>query len=106
MYKGMQITALGENVSASVSTEAIREGVMFGSRIAEWSYRLGCISAVLAVIYRLLWLAFGALFGPVPLILPHNFMDLSILLLVISIATNAQALVHREDGKEASSQKA
>ena len=79
---------------------------MFGSRIAEWSYWLGCISAAVAVIYRVLWLAVGAVFGPVPLVLPHNFMDLSILLLVIAIATNTQTLIHRDDGKEVTSHNA
>ena len=75
---------------------------MFGSRIAKWSYQLGCISAAVAIIYRILWLAMGArLFGPVPRVIPHNFMDLSILLLVISIATSTQTLIHREDGKGA-----
>lgn len=70
---------------------------MLGSRIAEWSYRLGCVSAVVAVIYRALW--FGGigmrLFGAAPRVAPHNFVDLSILLLVISVASNAQAMVDR-----------
>ena len=34
-----------------------------------------------------------------PQLVPHNFLDLSILLFVISIASNARAMVHREDGK-------
>jgi hypothetical protein len=70
---------------------------MFGSRIAEWSYQLGCVSAAVAIVYRLLW--FGGL-GPrlfgAPHVVPHNFMDLSILLLVISIASRAKALVRGE----------
>jgi hypothetical protein len=70
---------------------------MFRSRIAEWSYRLGCVSAIVAVVYRVFW--FGRLgtrlFGA-PYIVPHNFMDISILLLVISIATSAKALVKGE----------
>ena len=70
---------------------------MFASRIADWSYQLGCISAAVAIIYRGLWHVLGSrLFGPVPRIVPHNFVDLSILLLVISVATNAQTLIHRE----------
>jgi hypothetical protein len=80
---------------------------MFRSRIAEWSYQLGCVSAVVAIIYRFCW--FGGLgprlFGAVPHIVPHNFMDLSILLLVISIATNFQTLINREDSKTLSSGK-
>jgi len=76
---------------------AIGEGPMIRSRIAEWSYQLGCVSAVVAVVYRVLWFGgLGArLFGK-PYIVPHHFMDLSILLLVISIARNAKALVEGE----------
>lgn len=74
---------------------------MFRSKIAEWSYQLGCLSAVMAILYRVLWFGgLGArLFGAAPHLVPHNFMDLSILLLVISIATNTQTLIHREDSK-------
>jgi hypothetical protein len=32
---------------------------MFQSRIAEWSYYLGCVSAGAAIVYRALW--FGSL---------------------------------------------
>jgi hypothetical protein len=39
------------------------------------------------------------LFGAAPRVVPHSFMDLSILLLVISIASNTQTPVHREDSK-------
>jgi hypothetical protein len=46
------------------------------------------------------------LFGAAPHIVPHNFMDLSILLLVISIASNTQTLIHREDSKALPSGKA
>ena len=31
-------------------------------------------------------------------VVPHNFLDLSILLFVVSIASNARAMVHPEDG--------
>lgn len=76
---------------------------MFHSRIAEWSYQLGCLNAVAAIIYRVFW--FGGLgprlFGDIPRVTPHNFMDLSILLLLISVASNAEALVRREAGKTA-----
>ena len=74
---------------------------MFHSRIAEWSYYLACVSAAVAIIYRALWFGgLGArLFGE-PRVVPHNFVDLSILLFVVSIASNAREMVHREDGKQ------
>jgi hypothetical protein len=73
---------------------------MFRSRIAEWSYQLGCIIAAAAIVYRVLWVGgLGARLFGAPRVVPHNLMDLSILLLVISIAGNAHTLVHREDGK-------
>ena len=80
---------------------------MLRSRIAKWSYLFGCVSAAVAIIYRLFWFGgLGArLFGAAPHIVPHNFMDLSILLLVISIATNFQTLINREDSKTLSSGK-
>ena len=34
-------------------------------------------------------------------VVPHHLMDLSILLFVVSIASNVHAMVHREDGKAA-----
>jgi hypothetical protein len=69
-------------------------------RIAEWSYQLGLVSAAVAIIYRVLWVGgLGARLFGTPRIVPHNFVDFSILLLVISIASNAHALVHREDSK-------
>ncbi len=75
---------------------------MFQSTIAEWSYYLGCVSAAVAVVYRALW--FGSLgtrlFGS-PRVVPHHLMELSILLFVLSIASNVHAMVHREDGKAA-----
>jgi hypothetical protein len=39
------------------------------------------------------------LFGAAPRVVPHSFLDLTILLLVISIASNTQTLIHREDSK-------
>jgi hypothetical protein len=45
-------------------------------------------------------------FGAAPYVVPHNFIDLSILLLVISIATNTQTLIHRGDSKGFNSGKA
>ena len=75
---------------------------MFRSRIAEWSYQLGCVSAVVAIVYRMLWVGgLGARLFGAPRIVPHNFIDLSILLFVLSIASNAHAMVHREGGKAA-----
>jgi hypothetical protein len=70
---------------------------MLRSRIAEWSYRLGSVSAAVAIIYRALWFGgIGArLFGVAPRIVPHNFVDLSILLLVISVASNADTVAQR-----------
>jgi hypothetical protein len=74
---------------------------MLRSTIAEWSYRLGCISAVVAIVYRAFW--FGGigirLFGAAPRVVPHNFVDLSVLLLVISIASNEQTMVDRGDNR-------
>jgi hypothetical protein len=80
---------------------------MFQSRIAEWSYYLGCVSAAAAIVYRALWFgSLGAgLFGA-PRVLPHNLVELSILLFVVSIASNARAMVHREDRKSAATGRA
>jgi hypothetical protein len=77
---------------------------MFQSKIAEWSYYLGCVSAAVAIVYRALWFGGARLFGA-PRVVPHNFLDLSILLFVVSIASNARAMVHREDGKAAATGK-
>ncbi len=76
---------------------------MLQRTISEWSYYLGCTSAVVAIVYRMFWLsALGPrLFGAVPRIVPHNFVDLSILLFVVSIAGNARALVVRENRNSA-----
>jgi hypothetical protein len=76
---------------------------MSQSKIAEWSYYLGCISTLVAIVYRVLGFAgLGApIFGETPRIVPHNFLDLSILLFVLSIASNGCAIVRREDGKAA-----
>jgi hypothetical protein len=76
---------------------------MFQSRIAEWSYYLGCVTAAVAIVYRPLWLgSLGVRLFETPRVLPHNLMDLSILLFVVSIASNARTMVHPahpEDGK-------
>lgn len=70
---------------------------MLQSKIAEWSYYFGCISAAVAIVYRALW--FGGL-GPrlfgAPRVVPHHFLELSVLLFVVSIATNAQLVAHRQ----------
>jgi hypothetical protein len=80
---------------------------MFRPRIAEWSYQLGCVSAAAAVIYRVLWIGgLGARLFGAPRVVPHNLMELSILLLVISIASNADAMAQREDGKAVGTGKA
>jgi hypothetical protein len=69
---------------------------MFPSAIAEWSYYLGCFSAAVAIVYRAFW--FGGLgtrlFGS-PRVVPHHFAELSILLLVLSIASNARVTSQR-----------
>ena len=76
-------------------------------KIAEWSYQIGCISAVAAVIYRLLWVVgLGAHLPETPRLVPHNLMDLSIVLLLISVASNAEAVVRRENGKTIATGKA
>ena len=73
---------------------------MFLSKIAEWSYDIGCVTAAVAILYRLLWFGgLGARLFRAPGVVPHNLVDLSILLLVISIASNAQTLIRREDSK-------
>jgi len=75
---------------------------MFESKIAEWSYYLGCISAAVAIVYRALWFGgLGARLFGAPRVVPHNFLELSILLFLVSIASNARAMVRREDGKAA-----
>jgi hypothetical protein len=75
---------------------------MFQPRIAEWTYYLGCISAAVAIVYRALWFGgLGARLFGAPRAVPHHFLELSILLFVVSIATNARAMVHREEGKAA-----
>src|SRR5579864_5344725 len=91
----------GKRSSTKLACSGFEEGTMFRSRIAEWSYQLGCLSAVVAIIYRVVWFGgLGArLFGAAPRVVPHNFMDLSILLLVISIATGTLTVIHREDSK-------
>jgi hypothetical protein len=80
---------------------------MFRSRIAEWSYQLGYVSAAVAILYRLLWFgSLGARLFGAPRVVPHNFRELSILLLLISIASNARTLVQRDEGKVAGTGKA
>jgi hypothetical protein len=80
---------------------------MFQSTIAEWSYYLGCVSAAAAIVYRVMWLgSFGARLFGAPRVLPHNLMELSILLFVVSIASNARAMVHRGDGRAAATGRA
>ena len=82
---------LGENLPT-----VVKEGTMSQSRIAEWSYYLACGSAAVAIIYRAFWFgSLGARLFGAPRVVPHNFVDLSILLFVVSIASNARAMVHR-----------
>ena len=80
---------------------------MFQSKIAEWAYYLGFLSTATAIVYRLFWFgALGArLFGAAPRIVPHNFLELSILLFVLSIASNTRALVYPDERKATSASK-
>ena len=73
---------------------------MLQSIIAEWSYYLGCVTAAAAIVYWAVLFASPQLFGA-PRVAPHHFVDLSILLFVVSIASNARAMVHRKDDKAA-----
>jgi len=74
---------------------------MFQSKIAEWSYYLGCLSTAAAIVYRLFWFGgLGArLFGAAPRVVPHSFLDLGILLFVLSIASNTRAMVRPDERK-------
>jgi len=73
---------------------------MFQSKIAEWSYYLGCVSAAVAIVYRAFWFgALGARLFGAPRVVPHNFVELSILLFVVSIASNVRVMVHRKEGR-------
>ncbi|MGB6480644.1 MAG: hypothetical protein WA651_05565 [Candidatus Sulfotelmatobacter sp.] len=73
---------------------------MFQSRIAEWSYYLGFVSAAAALVYRAFWFgSLGARLFGVPRVLPHNLIELSILLFVISIASNSHTMAHPTNGK-------
>ena len=78
---------------------------MFHSRIAEWSYYLGCLSAAVTIVYRALLLADPRLFGPAR-VGPHQFLELSILLFLVSIASTARAMDRLGDGKVAAAGKA
>jgi hypothetical protein len=53
---------------------------MSQSRIAEWSYYFGCLSAAVTIVYRALLLAVPRLFAT-PRVVPHQFLELSILAL-------------------------
>lgn len=78
---------------------------MLQSRMAEWSYYLGCVSAATAIVYWAVLFGSPHLFGA-PRIAPHHFVDLSILLFVVSIASNTRAIVHREEGKATATRRA
>jgi hypothetical protein len=43
-----------EELGQSSHTVALYEGTIFQSKIAEWSYYLGCGSAAVAIVYRAL----------------------------------------------------
>jgi hypothetical protein len=80
---------------------------MLQSRLAEWSYYLGCVSTAAAIVYRLFWFGtLGArLFGAAPRVIPHNFLDLSILLFVLSIASNTHAMGRLDQRKATAASK-
>ncbi|MFZ0899278.1 MAG: hypothetical protein WB616_17390 [Candidatus Sulfotelmatobacter sp.] len=69
---------MAEELGQSCPTVALKKGTIFQSKIAEWSYYLGCVSAAVAIVYRALWFGGARLFGA-PRVVPHNFLDLSIL---------------------------
>lgn len=72
------------------------EVAMFRSTIAEWCYYLGCVSAALAIVYKAFWFgALGARLYGATRVLPHELLELSILLFVVSIASNARVVAHR-----------
>lgn len=78
---------------------------MFQSRIAEWSYYLGCLSAAVTIIYRALLLVDPRLFAPTRVV-PHQFLELSILLFVVSIASTARVMPRLGDGKAGATDRA
>jgi hypothetical protein len=78
---------------------------MSQSRIAEWSYYFGCLSAAVTIVYRALLLADPRLFRT-PRVVPHQFLELSILLFLVSIASTARAINRLGDEKVAASGKA
>lgn len=78
---------------------------MFQSRIAEWSYYFGCLSAAVTIVYRALLLADPRLFGRARVV-PHQLLELSILLFLVSIASTARAMDRLGDGKVAAAGKA
>jgi len=78
---------------------------MFQSKIAEWSYYLGCITAAVTIVYRALLLANPRLFGT-PRVAPHQFLELSILLFAVSIASTACAMARLGEGKASAAGKA
>jgi hypothetical protein len=98
----------GKSGSTNPACVGFKVGTMSRLRIAEWSYQLGCVSAAVAIVYRVLWFGgLGArLFGAAPRIIPHNFLDLSILLFVISIASFAHEIAHHDYGKSVTTVKA
>ena len=73
---------------------------MSQSRIAEWSYYFGCLSAAVTIVYRALLLADPRLFAT-PRVVPHQFLELSILLFLVSIASTARAMDRPGDEKVA-----
>ena len=71
---------------------------MLKSRIAEWSYYFGCLSAAVTIVYRGLLLADPLLSGRARVV-PHQFLELSIVLFLVSIASTARAMDRLGEGK-------
>jgi hypothetical protein len=65
------------------------------------------MSAAAALLYRLLWvIGLGTRLPETPRVVPHNLMDLAILLLLISLASNAEVFVRHEGSRNAATDKA
>jgi hypothetical protein len=99
------LAAQWKKSAANVPRLALQEETMFQSRIAEWSYYLGCVSAAVTIVYRALLLADPRLFSA-PRVVPHHFLELSILLFVVSIASTTRATDRLGEGKVAAAGRA
>jgi len=80
---------------------------MIQSKIAKWSYYLGGVSTAAAIVYRLFWFGtLGArLFGATPHVVPHSFLDLGVVLFVLSIASNTRPMGRSDERKATAASK-